>query len=48
MKESYVNAEIEIIEFETEDVITNSLPFVPFGLDANNNGVSDIDEGYEE
>lgn len=35
MKETYVEAEMEIIEFESEDVIRTSgepeLPFVPFG-----------------
>lgn len=33
MKEIYVNAEMEIIRFESQDVIStsNELPFVPFG-----------------
>lgn len=29
MKEKYITPEMEIIEFETEDVITESLPFEP-------------------
>lgn len=33
MKEVYVEAEMEIIEFECEDIITasNGTPFAPFG-----------------
>lgn len=40
MKESYETLEMEIVEFETEDIVTTSngngpdeaeLPFVPFG-----------------
>ena len=30
MKEVYVEAEMEIVEFECEDIITNSTPFAPF------------------
>ncbi len=41
MKETYVTAEIEIIEFEAEDIITNSTPFVPFVLDENDDGNPD-------
>lgn len=34
MKEIYVEAEMEIIKFECEDIITgsNDLPFAPFSL----------------
>ncbi len=41
MKETYVTAEIEIIEFEAEDIITgsndpaDSLPFAPYVPDEN-------------
>ena len=30
MKEKYVAPEMEIVEFENEDVITTSTPIVPF------------------
>ena len=30
MKEIYVEAEMEIIEFECEDIITNSVPLAKF------------------
>lgn len=33
MKERYETPEMEIVEFETEDIITNSLPNVPIGVD---------------
>lgn len=29
MKEVYVTPEMEVVEFETEDIITASTPFVP-------------------
>ena len=29
MKETYITPEMEIIEFENEDIITNSTPFEP-------------------
>ena len=30
LKEIYVEAEMEIVEFECEDIITDSTPFAPF------------------
>jgi len=30
MKEKYVTPEMEIVEFESEDIITTSTPFVDF------------------
>jgi len=38
MKEVYVEAEMEVIEFECEDIITNSTPIAPFSVldDLNN------------
>lgn len=32
MKEVYIEAEMEILAFECEDIITNSTPFAPFAL----------------
>lgn len=32
MKEAYIEAEMEVIEFECEDIITNSTPFAPYSL----------------
>jgi hypothetical protein len=32
-KEKYVSAEMEVVKFEAEDVITTSTPLVPFGMD---------------
>ena len=36
MKEDYIEAEMEVIEFECEDIITNSntnsTPFAPYSL----------------
>lgn len=32
MKEIYVEPEMEIIEFECEDIITDSTPIAPLGL----------------
>lgn len=38
MKEVYVEAEMEVIEFECEDIITNSTPIAQFSVldDLNN------------
>lgn len=42
MKEKYIRPEVELTEFVCDDVITNSMPFVPY--DMNYNGIPDIDE----
>lgn len=48
MKETYVKAEMEIVEFECEDVIRTSapeLPYVPYNpYDDNMNDIPDDEE----
>ena len=43
MKEKYIPAEMELVEFENEDVITGSLPIVWEDLDGD-----DIPDIYDE
>ena len=38
MKERYETPEMEIVEFENEDIITNSTPVLPIGADNNGLG----------
>ena len=33
MKRTYIKPELELLRLETEDIMTNSTPFAPFGLD---------------
>lgn len=45
MKEAFILPEMEIVTFESEDVITTSLPIVPYALqDEDMNGIEDIYE----
>ncbi len=52
MKEIYISPKMEIVEFESEDIITNSTPFAPYAIvrngitlfDFNENGIPDDEE----
>ena len=46
MKEQYINPEMEIVEFESEDVIcaSNATPEIPFSLLVNGDTLADFDQ----
>lgn len=48
MKKVYRKPELELLRLEVEDVITNSLPFVPFDLvafiDEDDDGIDDREQ----
>jgi len=48
MKEQYINPEMEIVEFESEDVIrtSNALPEVNFSVQMNGDTLADFDQDF--
>ena len=45
MRETFTKAELEIITFESEDIVTNSTDITPFSLaDQDMDGIPDIEQ----